>query len=387
VRDETGQTTAEYAALLALVAAAFVGGGAAIGLGEVANAVATSVRTGICIVAGDVCRASDAAAAGLTPCTVSETTYGEGLTVTVLSVRLGADERWTAATRSDGTVTVTQTDERTIGGTVGIGLEASPLGVDVGGSGKLDYRFGGGRAWEFPDMAAALRFVRGDHDAVEPVWRFGGAGTVLAGQAAGGVAGIEVTGLEATAEAAAGVRVGRGRTTYYVRSRVDGFDGRLWTPGGTARLEGPGPRETVVELTRDGGGLRELAFRAVGSGARTGQIVETVARLDLRDPADRAAAEPLLSLRLPWPPAAARELAVLTRRAVRSGIVERAVYEVRDDSDDVKLAAEVGVAVGLDAREVDVERRLVAASAWTGGGRERDRADCGVTATALERTS
>jgi Flp pilus assembly pilin Flp len=387
VRDQTGQTTAEYAALLALVAVALAGAGTAIGLGEIATAVASSVRTGICIVAGDVCRASDAAAAGLSPCTVSETTHGEGLTMTVLSVRLGADEGWTAATRSDGTVIVTQTEQRTIGGTVGIGLEASPLGVDVGGDGKLDYRFGGGRAWEFPDMAAALRFIQGDHDAVEPTWRFGGATSVVAGEAGAGVAGMQLTGLEATAEAAAGMRVGRGRTTYYVRSRVDALDVRVWAPGATARVDGPAARETVVELTRDAGGVRELAFRAVERGAHGGQVVETVARLDLLDPANRAAAEPLLSLRLPWPPAASRELAVLTRRAVRSGVVERAVYDVRDDSADVKLSAKVGVAMGLDAREVAVERRLVAASAWTGGGRERDRADCGVTAAAAERTS
>ena len=383
MRGQSGQTTAEYAALLALVTAALAAAGTAAGPGEVAAAIASSVRTGICIVAGDVCRASDAAAAGLAPCTLSERTRGEGLTFTVASVRLGADERWTASTRSDGTVLVTHVDERTLGAKVGVGLEASPLGLDAGVDGKLDYAFGGGRAWEFGDLAAALRFLGGRHDE-EPAWRFGEAGAVVAGEAEAGVGGVRLTGVESTARASAGMRVGRGRTTYYVHARADLLVGDVLAPA--ARFEGPSTGDAVVELTRDAGGLRELAFRSVERG-RGEQVVESVARLDLLDPANRAAAEPLLSMRLPWPPAAARELDVLVRRAVRTGVVERAVYDVRDDSASLELSAKLGLALGVDGEEVDVERRLVAASAWTGGGRERDRADCGVTAAPPERTS
>jgi hypothetical protein len=377
----------EYTLLLAVVAAALAAAGAAGGLPAVAGGVTATVRTGICLVAGDVCRASDAAAAGLAPCTVSERTRGEGLTVTVVSVRLGADEAWTAATRSDGSVLVTRTDERTVGGAVGVGVDASPLGVDVGVGGKLDYRLGRGEAWEFADMDEALRFLKGERDGVEPVWRFGEAKAALAGEAAGGAGGMKLTALESTAEAAAGMRVGRGRTTYYVRARLDALDGMVGTSELRERFEGPGAREAVVELTRDESGLRELAFRNVERGARDGEVVETVARLDLLDPANRAAAEPLLALRLPWPPAAARELGVLARRAVRTGVVERFVYDVRDESDAVEMSVKAGVVLGLDGREVDVERRLVAASAWTHGSRERERADCGVTAAGLERTS
>ena len=109
-------------------------------------------------------------------------------------------------------------------------------------------------------------------------------------------------------------------------------------------------------------------------------MVETVARLDLRDAGNRAAADRLLSLRLPWPPAVAGDLRTLVKRAVRTGLVERAVYDVRDDSDEIELSAKLGLALGVDASEVDVDRRLVAASAWTQGSRERERADCGVTA-------
>ena len=189
VRDASGQTTAEYTALLALVAAALAGAGAVVGLGAIAEAVASGVRTGICIVAGDVCRASDAAAAGLAPCTVAEHARGEGLTFTIASLRLGADDTWTAARRSDGSVIITHAEKRKVGGTVGIGVEASPLGVDVGVDGKLDYALGFGRAWEFADSAAAARFLRAeDREDREPTWRFGDAGAVLGGEASGGSA-------------------------------------------------------------------------------------------------------------------------------------------------------------------------------------------------------
>jgi hypothetical protein len=189
-----------------------------------------------------------------------------------------------------------------------------------------------------------------------------------------------LTEFEATARAAAGARVGRGRTTYYVRTRADAFAGGVSLPGVDAEVEGPSTGDSIVELTRDAAGPREIAFRRVQRGARPDQIVETVARLDLRDPANRAAAEPLLRLGLPWPPAVARELQTLVARSVRRGIVERAVYDVDDDSEGVELGASLGLSLGVDASEVDVDRRLVAAQAWTEGSRARERADCGVTA-------
>ena len=385
MRDDAGQTTAEYAALLALVGAALAGAGVAVGLGGVASAVADGVRTGICIVAGDVCRASDAAAAGLSPCTVAEHTRGEGLTFTVASLRLGADDGWTAARRSDGSMLITHAQTRKVGGSVGIGVEASPLGLEVGVGGKLDYVLGSGRAWEFPDAAAAVRFLRSeDRDDVEPTWRFGDAGAVLSGAADAGGGGFELTVLESTAAASAGVRAGRGMTTYYLRTRVDAFDAGASIPGVGLRIDGAPDRAAIVELTRDAAGLRELAFRTAGPGVRGGQAVETVARLDLRDPANRAAAEPLLARRLPWPPAVTRELRALVRRAIAVGVVERAVYDVRDGSDQLKLVAKLGLALGVDGREVEIDRRLVAASAWTNGSRERRRADCGVAAAGAE---
>jgi hypothetical protein len=373
-----GVSSAEYTALLGLIAAALAGTGAVVGVGAVGEAVASGLRTGICIVGGDVCRASDAEAAGLAPCTLADHTRGEGLTFTVASLRFGADDRWTVARRSDGSVVVTHTDERMLGGKVGIGAEASPLGLEAELSGRLDYALLSGRAWEFRDAAAAVRFLK-DRDAVEPTWRFGDVGAVLASEAEMDVGPMTLGEFETSARAAAGARVGRGLTTYYVRTRADALAGGLSLPGVDGRLNGPSSGDAVVELTRDGAGPREVAFRRVQRGTKPGQVVETVARLDLRDAGHRAAAEPLLSFRLPWPPAVARELRALVARAVRSGIVERAVYDVVDDSDGVELGVSLGLSLGLKASEVDVDRRLVAAHAWMQGSPARERADCGVT--------
>ena len=123
--------------------------------------------------------------------------------------------------------------------------------------------------------------------------------------------------------------------------------------------------------------MREIAFRTAERGPRPGQVTEWVGRLDLRDPANRAAAEPLLSRRLPWPPGVLSDLRAVALRTVQVGTVERAVYAVRDES------------AGLRARRAARRRRsastprkstwtsdCVAASAWTQGSQERLREDC-----------
>jgi hypothetical protein len=373
-------SSVEYTAVIGLVGAALAGTGAVVGLETVGRSVAEVVRTGICIVAGDVCRASDAERAGLAPCTVAESTRGEGLTFTVASIRFGADDEWTASRRSDGSVIVTHGEERRLGGKVGIGVEASPLGLNAEVSGKLDYALTSGRAWEFPDSESARRFLedpdREDH--VPATWRFGGVGAVVGGETESGLGPLTLTEFEATARAAAGARVGRGLTTYYVRTGADSFAGGVSLPGVDARVEGPSTGDSIVELSHDAAGPREIAFRRVQRGPRDGQVVETVARLDLRDPGNRAAAESLLAA-----PAAGHELRTLVARAVRSGIVERAVYDVDDDSEGVELGVSLGASIGVDASETSLDRRLVAAHAWTDGSRARERADCGVASAGV----
>src|SRR5918994_1271681 len=233
-----GVSSIEYTALLALVAAAFAGAGVVSGPQAVGQAVAGAVRTGICIVGGDVCRASDARAAGLEPCTMDDHTRGEGLTLTIASVRFGADDRWTSARRSDGSVVITHSDERRLGGKVGIGAEASPLGITAELTGKVDYALTSGRAWEFRDAASAVRFLR-NREGVEPTWRFGAVGSIVAAEAELEAGPVTFTQFETTGRAAAGARVGRGLTTYYVRTRADAVVGGLKLPGLRVRVEGP----------------------------------------------------------------------------------------------------------------------------------------------------
>ncbi len=374
-RDRAGQATAEYAALLTLVAAALAGAGALFGLHTIGEAVAGTVRTGICIVGGDVCRASDAEAAGLEPCTVGERALGNGLVLTVGSIRFGSDEQWTAAMRSDGSVLVTKARRRSGGGLVGMGVEASPLGLDFGVRGKVDFAIDTGQAWEFPDAASAARFITNhDEDRIPPTWRFGDAGPVLSVGARAKVGGITVTGVEATAEGAAGARTGRGLTTLYIRARLDS-SAKAWLPGAAANAKGPS-RETITEITSDAHGVREIGFRTAQRGPRPGQVTEWVGRLDLRDPANRAFAEPLLARKLPWPPGVLADLRAVALRTAQVGTVERAVYAVRDDSENFDVGVHLGVSFGVDHDKVDVEKRLVAASAWTPGSQERVREDC-----------
>ncbi len=376
VDREAGQASLEYTGVLALVSAALATG-AIVGVADVGRAVAVGVRAGICVVAGDVCRASDAAVAGLSPCTTLERARGGGASVVLASLRLGGGDDLTVATRSDGTVLVTEAEDRTVGASAGLGVDASPLGIELGVEGSYELVAGTGRAWELPDGAAARRFLlTAAESRPPPTWRFGEAESVLEGELAAKAAGVKLTALETSARTAAGARVGRGRTTLYLRGRLDGPAPSLWTPAGTHRVDGPTTGDVMVELSRERGELRELAFRTVEPGARPGQVVETVGRLDLRVPANRAAADALLRWRAPWPPAVAADLRAAALRTVEAGTVERAVYAVDHDTVELDLEIRLGLALGLDVERVDVERRLLEASAWTPGSRERERYDC-----------
>ena len=383
-----GQGSLEYVGLLALVSTALaVAAGPAAGLAGVPGRVAGIVRTGVCIAGGDVCRATDAAAAGLAPCTLSDRLRGGGLAVTVLSVKVGGEHEFLVARRSDGTVAVTKVARDDLAASGGLGFEAGPWRAGVEAQAGL--RVASGVGWEFADAAAARRFLAEARDGLSPAvarwpvaWRSGEAGLATSGWAGLGVqskgadgSAVETTavGIELAAESAIGARIARGSTTFYLRAETTGPR----TTGVLAGLLDAGPGGPVVaEYTRDGGGPRELAFRVSGRGARRGEAVETVARLDLRVEANRAVAERLLRHRAPWPPAVAADLRAAMLQAVRAGTVERSVYAVADGSRSFGLAGRLGAEVGLEADYAKVDRRLVSASAWTAGSQERAREDC-----------
>jgi hypothetical protein len=226
--SERGQASAEYVGVLALAAMVFVTVGATVGLGEIPAAVASTVRTGICIVAGDICRDSDARAAGLRPCTLADRAQGGGTTFSVGFVRIGGENGLLVARRSDGSVMVTKSIGARRGVGAGVGIEATPLGVDVGVYGSLDFTITSGVAWEFPDAATAARFLAGADD-VPPTWRFGHVGGELGGEVAASLEGIRVAGVHASAGLAAGARHGRGQTTLYMRGEVSA-GAHVWAP-------------------------------------------------------------------------------------------------------------------------------------------------------------
>jgi hypothetical protein len=371
-------------ALLSLVGAVLAAAGPAVGLRGVGAEVVRVVRTGVCIAAGDVCRPSDAAAQGLSPCTVSERRRSGSASVTVFSIHIGEDHSWAVAQRSDGSVVVTRTDGDDAGVAGGLGLDAGPLRLGVG----ADYLFtvAAGTGWEFPDAKTAGRFLAGlrggsafDSRRWPPAWRSGDGGMAAKVEAGlgvrlGGADGLKagVGGIEASTRAAAGVRLGRGRTTLYFRTEtpVEAWAG----VGYSTTVAGVGP--AMVEYTRDANGPRELAFRAARPGRSAGEVVETVARLDLRDPTNRAVAARLLHRRAPWPPSVFEDLRAVIRHTVAVGNVERSVYAVTNESRRLELDGRLGLELGMEIERERENRRLIEATAWTGGGRARQREDC-----------
>ena len=380
-----GQGSLEYVGLLSVVAAVLAVAGPVAGVSGVATEVVRVVRTGVCIVAGDVCRSSDAAAAGLAPCTLTDRRRGGGAALTVMSIRIGERHDWTIAQRSDGSVLVTRGDGDEAGVSGGLGFEAGPLRLGLDGT--LGFTVAAGTAWELPDAATAARFLaevkRGaafDSRRWPPAWRSGDAGLAVSGWAGLGVelgADDAVTGAlagaEVAAEGAIGARIGRGLTTLYLRSETEGpqLEDAFGHAVGKSR-RGP----VIAEYTRDRAGPRELAFRAAAPGARRDEVVETVARLDLRDGANRAVAARLLRRRAPWPPSILEDLRAVVRHTVAVGTVERSVYAVSDHSAGLELAARFGLELGLELERTKADRRLVSATAWTGGSRARAREDC-----------
>ena len=118
IRGEGGQAAAEYIAIL-LVAGALLAGAAAVAAAVpgVGDRVVAAVRTGICIVGGDLCRTADAAAAGLPPCLTRERGDRQDTTVDIAVVRVGGHGEWQLALRSDGSAVVTRLEENEVGGT------------------------------------------------------------------------------------------------------------------------------------------------------------------------------------------------------------------------------------------------------------------------------
>ncbi len=245
----------------------------AAGLAGVPAQVARVVRTGVCIVGGDVCRTSDAAAAGLAPCTLSDRRRGGGLAVTILSVRIGGDHQWLVARRSDGSVAVTKVARDDLGASGGLGLRARPAEGGHRGRGRTQGRrrrrlgvprrrdrapLPGRRALRAlgRDPALAGRLAIGRDRAGH--LGLGGPRRGRHGRGRRPRSGGRPPGSRSRRSRRSAPASPRGSTTLYLRAQTEG-------PRTTGVLEGlldAGPAGPVIaEYTRDGSGPRELAFR------------------------------------------------------------------------------------------------------------------------------
>lgn len=369
-----GQASSDYVALLLVIATVLAGGAAAAaavpGVGE---RIAKTVRTGICIVGGDVCRAGDAQAAGLAPCVTDQRSTSEDTTLDIAVVRLGERGEWQLALRSDGSALVTRLEQGDVGGTVGVGVTFSPARIEAAAEAAVTVGYRAGRAWRFPDAAAAQAFL--ESASRNPTRRTRTADVRWDALAGGSSAEAEVAiadlvgaGLTTASDAAMGIRheAGRKTLTLDIGAEKPGF--ALDLPGFPS--PSAGASSVVAEVTWERGAVRELALRAAR--AADGRLEEFTGRLDLRDAESRAMAERVLrpSLRTP------DELRALARRIASHGVVERSGYAVTEKRRAFDLSARLGVALGLSHERVTAERRLTDAIAWVHGGPPRRRFDC-----------
>jgi hypothetical protein len=372
---ENGQASTEYVALLLVIGALLTGAAAlAVAVPGVGERLVKTVRTGLCIVGGDVCRTADARALGLAPCLARERAERQETTLDVAVVRVGERGEWQLALRSDGQAVVTRLEDDEIGATAGVGLTFSPAHVSAEASGALVAGYHGGRAWRFSDARTAAAFLRSamqrssipGNRAPDVRWHaFGGRASGDAGVV---LADLARVGLSVDAASAIGLRDEGARRTIALDVGVEDphmFVDLPGLPGASGRQ-----RAVVAEVSWDRGALRELALRTAIED--DGRLVEYSARLDLRDPANRAAAQRLLRIGRSTPAA----LRALLARARSDGVIERDGYEVSERQRGFNIAGKLGVALGLEHNRISSERRLVDALAWIRGGPAQRRFDC-----------
>ncbi|HZB76991.1 MAG TPA: hypothetical protein VE526_12250, partial [Solirubrobacteraceae bacterium] len=284
LRPDAGQAAAEYVALLAV--AATVLAGVAVAAPAVGEGVVATIRTGLCIVGGDICRPADAAAAGLAPCLTSERYRRQDTTVDLAIVRLGGHGEWQLALQSDGGATVTRVEENEGGVAAGAGVSFSPLGVQAEIDGGLTLGYRSAEGWRFDDAAAAAGFLaRAQRDAAAkaarpPSVRWHAVTAGADGMAVAALDGLGGAEIRVGAAGALGVQVEGGRRTLaFELERRDVV--QLGDLPGFPGAEGQGAT-AVAEVTWDNGELRALAVRTAAVGRD--RIDEYTAQLPLDDP-------------------------------------------------------------------------------------------------------
>jgi hypothetical protein len=385
-RSEHGQASAEYVALVALVAVALA---LAAGLtsGGVGGQVLAGLQRGLCRVALGHCPRPEPPRPDLAPCPVERRARAEELGTTIAVVRLGTSGTLTAVRLSDGRVTVTLAHGNDAGAEVGVAARLRvgrrSLGGELRAGAALTWT--SGRSWTFASEAGARRFVDtygskatiGGQlvdgvrsrcsllcDAIgwnphaelpEPDERFSEGG--LSGRLTASF-GLGRASLES------GALLGRrlrpdGSKTWYLQLDAAATAGLGL---GAGELEAAASRQAVLAVELDPRGRpRTLGVTlsgelgadatlhaAAGAQLRAGgaAVVELEATLDLREPANRdAAAELLGALTDPRAlPALPERVRALRERIARHGQLDRRIYAMR------RSAAGLGAGVGLGAK-------------------------------------
>jgi hypothetical protein len=368
-----GQASVEYVAAIALLALVLAGAGVAIAAPGLPGAVVAKLRLALCIVGGDVCRRSDAAARGLEPCLVSGEEHARETGVSFLFLRGSGSETWSVERLSDGRIRLSAGYGQGLGATAGLGLHLGP--VSAGGSAEGTVGFRSGRTWVLPDAAALsalLARVRG-YDLASSLHTIAASfppptETYLEGGGEGGAelaveAVRAVPGGGGEGRAALGRRRGPDGTTYYVDLGADATGPLAAAVPGLDRHG-----RLVAEYTTGSPPAITLRSSARGRGTE----VETVMHLPLSDPADRAAA-----LRVAFVSVADAGLAVrdLLARIRARGTVERLRYRTRADTHGWSYGLDLGLELGADRASTVLRRELVDAEVVNGPFPAR-RFDC-----------
>jgi hypothetical protein len=405
-RAPDGQASVEWIGLLLLVTALFGLGAAMAQAGFLGRHVTRQVARALCVVRSGDCERDRE------PCAVSSARDAGSVTFNLGIVRIGHGDEALVQENSDGTVSITQADERTLGleGGWGVSGRLDVGGVDLAVSAQATAsalgRLQGGRTWvvgsraeaedllhrldaggtpRAPDIDYGRRTLDFGTDA-----RVGADGPIALDAAHGNLrfgtkagarldhrTGHRTVTVDASAAAGAsgaggvlGLSASRGGEIYSVDFDAAGrpVDLQVLAVGPYA---GSGDLPDVVQP--DAGLL--------AAGAADGRTFEVTSHLDLTDPANLGAARDLLDVvaghgvngwRLARPDAAQ----ALRRRIDERGTVEARVLAVDRTSDGAALTGAFGGKVGGSATVEHTRSRLLAATSRGLDGNWLPRTDC-----------
>jgi len=436
--SSSGQASADYLALLAVIAIVLGAAAAAVGSPPaLASAVSGAVRHGICLVAGGVCTAREARAAGLAPCLVHARGQRERLAAKSLLVRLERGDALLVERRSDGSAAVSFLDGWRGGATAGIGLRL-PWGSQGSISGSAGAQFTAGRTWEFRSAADAARFVRrwtgreslrGEATGLarrlcrlcrrapvppppQATYREGGAYGEVSGELGLKLPRLRTSPrltIDADAGVVAGRRISGRRTTVYLRldsassARLGAVIGavsaaqqvqpalEILLEAGRAvelRIRGAATMRGQLDLlgaTTSLGGLAKRLRGATGGGRGgegTGMGVEAAVSLDLTDQRNRDAAVGVLELlgMRARPSSWDDRIRALGQRLDADGAVDVGVFRVGASERETEFEGAFGGELGGRwSRSVET-RELIEAWSLRRGGALSEREDCSTPA-------